>query len=856
MGDTVGRYRIVGELGRGGMGVVYRAEDPQLERAVALKVLPAHLQRDTRAKERLMVEARAAAALDHPNVCTVYEVAEEPDGRAFIALACYDGQTLRERLQDGPLQLDDAVRIAREVAAGLAAAHDRGIVHRDLKPSNVFLCADGTTKILDFGIAKIEGVALTTPGATPGTVEYGAPETTRGQVDARSDVWSLGVVLYEMLTGRRPFDAPYEAAVLYAVLNEDPAPASTLAPSVPPELDAVVARCLEKDPDDRYPDAAALVQALAPEESRQPDDVTRSLRRAGRGALRRLRHSRVWQAGVAAAVILIGTVGFRLLFPSDASALPSEMLVAILPLEPRPDAPEDSAFAIGLADELASGLVQARGDANLSVIPLTEIESEQITSAREASLELGANVTLQGRLQRTGDEVSVVLNLVRADGERIIQIDSRTFSIGQTGNLPARVLREALSLLRLDGTEEEADAMEDEMATAGADPDAIQKYMVGLGFLRENQESGDLTGAIEMFRLATEIDSTFTAAYARLGEAYVLSWEGSPNPTFIREAEAATEAARRLDPDHLYTLTSQAALFTAKGEYPRAVSAANRAVELAPNSYEAWIVLGDAEARNGDTVGARAAFRRAIQLIPDRWTAHAKLGYSFYGTSELDSAKVQFARILNTAPRHYQALYMLGAIADGEEDTTKARTYLEKAAAVRPGFGVYTSLASVVYRDDNPEPSIRFLRQALSYDSTDHRTWSNLASAYSEQPGLEAKQEHSAALTRAAELAESQLIENPNNATVLAWLAGYHALLGNDSRARKTAASAARLAPDDVDVQFRVAFAYASIGDLDNALPAVLYLLDVNHRVDEIRTGRAFTLVRKLGPVMQRLADA
>ena len=408
----MGRYRIVGELGSGGLGVVYKAEDPQLGRAVALKVLPAHLQRDARAKERMMVEARAAAALDHPNVCTVYEVAEEPDGRAFIALACYDGHTLRERMQEGPLQIEDAVRIARDVAAGLAAAHHRGIVHRDLKPSNVFLCTDGSTKILDFGIARVPGVALTTDGSTPGTIEYGAPETTRGQVDARSDVWSLGVVLYEMLTSRRPFDAPYEAAVLYAVLNEDPAPASSVAPSVSPELDAVVARCLEKDPEARYPDAAALVQALAPEEARQPDDVALSLRRAGRGALRRLRHSRVWQGGLAAALVGLVAVAVMVVRPPDAHALPEAIRLAILPLEPRPDAPEDSAFAIGLADELASGLVQARGDANLSVIPLSEINEGRIQTAREASLELGANLVVEGRILRENDQMRVVLQLI------------------------------------------------------------------------------------------------------------------------------------------------------------------------------------------------------------------------------------------------------------------------------------------------------------------------------------------------------------------------------------------------------------------------------------------------------------
>ncbi len=264
-GQTVaGKYRIVGKLGRGGMGVVYEAEDLRLERKVALKFLPAALTADPEARERFVHEARTASSLDHPNICTIHDVDETEDGGLYIAMACYPGETLKERISRGSLAPADAVRIAAEVAEGLAKAHEHGIVHRDIKPGNIMVTTDGLAKILDFGLAKLAGEArLTQPGTTVGTVAYMSPEQALGdEVDPRTDLWSLGVILYEMAAGTLPFGRDSERAILHAIVHEEPRAVKDLRPGFPAEIAGVIRKALAKDPDRRYASAADMASDL------------------------------------------------------------------------------------------------------------------------------------------------------------------------------------------------------------------------------------------------------------------------------------------------------------------------------------------------------------------------------------------------------------------------------------------------------------------------------------------------------------------------------------------------------------------------------------------------------------------
>ncbi len=281
-GQTVLHYEILEQLGGGGMGVVYKARDTRLGRTVALKFLSAHLLSDPEAKSRFLVEAQSAASLDHPNLCTIHEIGETDDGRLYIAMTYYEGETLQRRIGRGSVGVEEALDITAQISRGLARAAARGILHRDIKPGNLILTKDGTIKIVDFGLAKMSDGELTRTGARMGTVSYMSPEQTRGDaVDQRTDVWSVGVVLYEMLTGKRPFKGGTDQAIIHAILNETPAPPSELLPGLSPGVNALVERAMRKDPDRRYPDASSLLKdverLIADPESRSIPDAAPSL---------------------------------------------------------------------------------------------------------------------------------------------------------------------------------------------------------------------------------------------------------------------------------------------------------------------------------------------------------------------------------------------------------------------------------------------------------------------------------------------------------------------------------------------------------------------------------------------------
>jgi formylglycine-generating enzyme required for sulfatase activity/dienelactone hydrolase len=266
IGTTISHYKILERLGGGGMGVVYKAQDTRLKRTVALKFLPPELTRDPEAKERFIHEAQAASALDHNNICNVHEIGETDDGQLFIAMACYEGETLKSRIAKGQLRIEEALNVAIQVAQGLQKAHEKGIVHRDVKPANVMITSEGAVKILDFGLAKLAGLSkLTRVGSTVGTAAYMSPEQARGEdVDCRTDIWSLGVVLFEMLTGQLPFRGEHESAIIYSILNEEPKAIAALRSDLPPNLAALVSRCLEKHAAKRCSSMHEIIETLAP----------------------------------------------------------------------------------------------------------------------------------------------------------------------------------------------------------------------------------------------------------------------------------------------------------------------------------------------------------------------------------------------------------------------------------------------------------------------------------------------------------------------------------------------------------------------------------------------------------------
>jgi TolB-like protein/tRNA A-37 threonylcarbamoyl transferase component Bud32 len=418
IGLTISHYRILEKLGQGGMGVVYKAEDTTLKRVVALKFLPSELTRDADAKARFNREAQAAAALNHPNICTIYEVGEH-DGQSFIAMELVEGQSLKDRIDRGPLPIDDAISLAIQTGEGLGEAHEKGIVHRDIKPGNIMLAARGQAKILDFGLARLGAhTKLTKADTTLGTVAYMSPEQASGRdVDRRTDIWSLGVVLYEMITGLLPFKGEYEQALIYQIMNDAPEPITSLRTGVPMELERIATKCLEKKLDERYQTAADLVADL------------RRLQRtlgAGTGTARRSaattgkpgRKVRWWfWAAPAIAVAIIAAVMLREM-PRRA-APPEEKSIAVLPFVDMSPERDQEYFCDGMTEELINRLSRIQG---LRVPARTSafMFKGKTDDIRDIGGKLNVRTVLEGSVRKAGNELRITAQLINvADGYHI-----------------------------------------------------------------------------------------------------------------------------------------------------------------------------------------------------------------------------------------------------------------------------------------------------------------------------------------------------------------------------------------------------------------------------------------------------
>jgi len=543
IGQTVGHYRILAKLGEGGMGVVYEAEDLRLKRRVALKFLPPAATRSPRARQRFVLEAQAASALDHINICTVHEIDETEDGRVFIAMARYEGETVREKIGRGPLSLGEALDIAQQTARGLAEAHGRGIVHRDIKPGNVFVTNAGVVKILDFGLAKLAGVlSLTETGTAIGTAPYMSPEQTRASdVDHRTDIWSLGVLLYEMLAATPPFSGEHTAAVVQSILNETPPPISRVRAGVPAELTPVLQKALAKKPEKRFQRVDDLLASLLKISSLSGSEIrTKSAPMPRRPSPPLTRYK---AAAVLAALVL--AAGLYLLQGGFAPQSGRVDSIAVLPFENLSSDLEQQYFVDGMHDALIADLAQIHA---LKVISRTSVERyrESEKTIPEIARELNVDAVVEGSVLRSKDQVRITVQLIRGSTDEHLWASSYE-----------RDLKNVLALVG-----EAAQAISDEIEVAlspeekahfaenhEVDTEAHEAYLKGRYFV--NKFTGkDLRKSVQYFRESVEIDPDFALGWAGLAGAHVLIAYLGDEREAVDKAETAAARALALRKGH------------------------------------------------------------------------------------------------------------------------------------------------------------------------------------------------------------------------------------------------------------------------------------------------------------------
>ena len=856
-GDVVGNYKIVGLAGAGGMGVVYRAVDEKLERMVALKFLPEHLTSSQEDKDRFLREARTASALDHTNIGVIYGM-EEHHGRSYIVMAYYEGETLARKILRGPFPVPEAVNIAIQVSEGLAAAHASAVVHRDIKPSNVIVTQRGTVKIVDFGLACLVSSATgpTQSMSTAGTIGYMSPEHISGQaiVDQRTDIWAVGIVLSEMLTGKNPFQRDSPAATVFAILNEPPRPMD----EVPIEFLRIIYRALSKEPATRYHNCHEMLADLQearlhldpavppttgrshPLTPRPSTPTAKELRKQieqasrpmwGVGAARTPARQR-WSVAAAAAAIVLALVSF---LPGVRDRISGwltrpEEHIAVLPFENVGNDPANEAVSAGLMDSLASHLTNLEvGKQSLWVVPTSEVRRLKVADPSSALRELDATVAIEGSLQREGQTIHLTVNLINTKNLRQIGSFMLEDRAGDFSSLEDEAVARVAKLMRIEVTPDMFRAM-----GSAVNAGAYESYLRALGYTQRYDKPGNLDLAINALDNAVSIDPRFALGYAQLGEAYRLKYQLDKNSKWIDEALANCDKAIALDDRLPAVYATLGEIHHTTGKYDLALQEYQRALQLDPHSGDAEIGLAKAYDSAGRTADAEAAFRKAIALRPDFWIGYNVFAGFLDDHQRYEEAVAQYRHAIDLTPDNASLYSNLGAVYNdmGDQHYPEAEQMYQKSIALAPTYPAYANLGYLYIQEKKYAQAANAVEKALQLNDKNYMVWGNLAIAYERLSDLE-----KAGNARNHEIALlEQVVQNaPRDAVAQATLGLLYAKKRIPDKAIPRIQSALALSPDDANVLENVGEAYEDLEDRTQALQYIQKCVQKGYALADLR---------------------
>jgi len=747
IGKTISHYKILEKIGEGGMGVVYKAEDTKLQRHVALKFLPMELTRDAEAKQRFIQEAQAAAALDHPNICTIYEIGEAKpspgeagEGQTFISMAYIEGQSLKERIKSGPPKVGEALDIAVQVAEGIKEAHEKGIIHRDIKPGNIMLTEKGQAKIMDFGLAKIEwGPDLTKTATIMGTVAYMSPEQARGEaVDHRTDIWSFGAMLYEWLTGKRPFKSHLDQAAIYEILHEEPQPITRLRKELPLELEDIVKKSLKKNPAERY---------------QKVNDILTDLK-----SLRKKMEE--------------GAAEKR---PKELK--PSIVVMPFVDMSPQKD---QEYFCDGIAEELISALSHVK---DMHVVARTSAFSfkDEKLDVREIGRRLNVKTVLEGSIRKAGNRIRITAQLINVEDGFHLWSEKFDREMEDIFAIQDEISLSIVDSLKIKLLKREKAAIEKRHTD---DPEAYNLYLKGLHFSSKPAPEA-INKALEYYRKAIDRDPNFALPYAAMAYMYgsyaVLSFM-APLDVFPK-ARAAFEKALEID-DSLAEAHAQAALIAfwfewdwkaaeshfkkaltlnpgmalchawyawyhlAMGRFDEAISEIKKsqeldpllsvpyamsvrihrdagrldetmdefqkAIELDPNSGLAYFHMGTAYLDIGMEEEAFSFLKRSLELAPFSGWAEAGLAHIYIRQKKREDAEKILGEILERKKKMYVSSLSIALIYKDLGESDKAFEFLDKAYDERDSLMPYINVFSEMH-GFRPDPRFRALLKKMGF---------------------------------------------------------------------------------------------------------------------------------------------
>ena len=807
-GDLLGgRYEILALLGEGGMGAVYKAKDLEVERTVALKLIRPEMASNPAILARFKQELLTAHQVTHKNVIRIYDLAEA-DGVKFITMEFVEGQDLRQILREhGKFQPDEAVDILRQVCMALEAAHSAGIIHRDLKPQNIMRDKTGRILVMDFGLARsVESEGMTQTGALLGTIEYMSPEQAMGKkLDQRSDLFAVGLIFYELLSGKMPFKAETAMASLLMRNQERAVPVAEIDATVPAGLSDIVSRCLERDLERRYPTATEIIADLDAWQGKRP--VMASIVMQAPKPPSKIPWK--WVAPGAAVVVIAGvlmaipqvrhsifrsgaTGGPTTTVNANLPALSQGKFVAVMPFRVIGDQTALGDVAYGLREAVSTKLFELKDVRMASSSDAAKMDPKMPLS--QVAKELGVNLIVQGTVQGSGDNLRITVNLENAAENKRVWSQEFAGVAGDLLTIEDQIFNKLADALEAKPTDAESAAI---AAHPTENIEAYNLYLKGRNALGGTPEPKTIQAAMNFFDGALQKDPNFALAYSGLADANLSMYSQSKDKHWSEQAVETAKKAAQLNNQLPEVHFSLGSAYAATGQTVQAIAEDKKALELAPNSDEAYRRLGNAYLANGQKEEALRALEKAVELNPYYWYNFSGLGNAYYKFGDMDKAVKAFQQIVQLEPDNPVGYSDLGAAYFSMGKFDEGIAAFQKSLQIKPTADIYTNIGTEYFFLKKYNDALTMFEKAVALNPEDEHTMGNLADGY-RTVGNTAKAQET--YDKAIALGYKELRVNPRDADVAGRLALYYAKKGEPQQAQEFVKRARGINPADANL--------------------------------------------------------